>query len=74
MDKAPMRFEVRNERAEKVLRDMGQSLREAMPQGYGFSLLIFSYGEGGDLFYTSSAQREDMIRTMQEFIEKFREN
>lgn len=70
----PMKFEVRDEEAEKVLRDIGLRLRSAMPPGYGFSLLIFSFGEGGNMFYTSNAQREDMIHAMQEFIAKFREN
>lgn len=69
-----MKFEVRDEEAEKVLGDIGRRLRSVMPEGYGFSLLIFSFGEGGNMFYTSNAQREDMIRAMQEFIAKFREN
>jgi hypothetical protein len=67
-----MRFEVRNEAAEAMLKQIGQSLREACPKGYGFGLLVFSFGEGGNMFYTSNAQREDMIRAMQEFIAKFR--
>ena len=67
-------FEVRNEPAEKMLKEIGQILRSACPEGYGFSLLIFSFGEGGNMFYTSNAQREDMIRAMQEFIQKFSAN
>lgn len=70
----PMDFEVRHEEAEKMLRNIGKMLRDACPRGFGFSLLIFSLGEGGSMFYTSSAKREDMIRAMQEFIAKFREN
>lgn len=45
-----------------------------MPDGWGFTLLMFNYGVGeklGDgLFYLSSANREDMIATMREFIAK----
>ena len=67
-------YEVRHEDAEKMLNEIGALLRSACPPGYGFSLLIFSFGEGGNLFYTSNAQREDMIRAMQEFIAKFRGN
>jgi hypothetical protein len=44
-----------------------------MPPGFGFALLIFGY-DNHDMFYLSSARREDMVRAMQEFIEKFREN
>ena len=69
-----MAFEVRDEKAEAMLKEIGQMLRKACPKGYGFSLLIFSFGEGGNMFYTSNAQREDMIRAMQEFIQKHREN
>lgn len=67
-------YEVRNEAAEKMLNEVGKILRDATPPGFGFSLLVFSFGEGGSMFYTSNAQREDMIRAMQEFIQKFREN
>lgn len=70
----PMRFEVRDEQAEKLLKEIGVLLRESMPKGYGFNLLVFNFGEGGNMFYTSNARREDMIRAMQEFIAKFQEN
>jgi hypothetical protein len=71
---APFRYEVRHAEAEKMLNKIGSELRAACPEGFGFALLIFRFGENGELFYTSNAQREDMIRTMQEFIAKFREN
>lgn len=74
MPNDPFRLEVRNERAEKMLNDLGSFLRSAMPPGWGFSLMIFSFGEDGSMFYTSNARREDMIRAMQEFIQKHREN
>ena len=67
-------FEVRDEKAEKMLREIGDILKAACPKGYGFSLLIFSFGEGGNMFYTSNAERESLIRAMQEFIQKFRAN
>ena len=71
---AEMKFEVRNEEAEKMLAEIGRLLKSACPKGYGFSLLVFSFGEGGNMFYSSNARREDMIRAMQEFIAQFREN
>ncbi len=76
-DEHKVGYEVRHAEAEKMLNNIGQLLRGACPSGFGFSLLIFSFGEGGEgsnMFYTSNAQREDMIRAMQEFIAKFREN
>jgi hypothetical protein len=67
-----MEYEIRNEKIEELLRGLGRKLKADMPAGYGFSLLIFGY-ENHELFYISSAQREDVVRTMREFIEKFEE-
>lgn len=67
-------YEVRNEAAEKMLNEIGKALREACPPGFGFTLLVFSFGEGGSMFYTSNAQREDVCKMMQEFTAKFRPN
>jgi hypothetical protein len=69
-------FEVRDEQIEARLKDIGNRLRGAVSEvpGYGFALLIFNFGEGGNMFYTSNANREDIIRAMEEFIAKFREN
>ena len=60
----PMQYEVRDEKLEELLRQMGRKMKELMPPGYGFSLLIFGFHPRNDLFYISSAQREDMIRTI----------
>lgn len=78
--KDPFRMEVRNPELENLLGEIGAILKIACEQHssterkYGFALLLFDFGEGGDLFYTSNAQREDMVRLMQEFIAKFREH
>lgn len=63
-------FEVRNKEAEDYLRDVGRILKENTPKGMGFTLLLFDYGDGGNMFYTSSAKREDMIKALKEFIQK----
>ena len=62
-------FEVRNEEAERVLHNVGAMLGTIMPPGFGFALELFTFGEGGSLFYTSNARREDMIRMLREMIE-----
>jgi hypothetical protein len=67
------RFEVQNEQIKSRLRDIGNILERALPKGWGFTLQMFSYGENGSMFYLSSAAREDMIRLMEEFIKKQRE-
>lgn len=68
-----MDYQVRNEKIEELLRDIGRTLGYQMPPQYGFALLIFTYANASDeqaIFYISSANREDMIQAMQEFIAK----
>lgn len=67
-------FQVRNAAVEKQLKEIGEGLRASMPPGYGFVLLIASYGEGGATFYTSSCERESVIAMMREFIAKWEPN
>ncbi|HEY4799532.1 MAG TPA: hypothetical protein VII99_10690 [Bacteroidia bacterium] len=67
-------YEVRNEEVEKLLSDIGRLLKETMPEGYGFALHILNYGEGGGMFYVSSMNREDYVKALREFIQKFEEN
>lgn len=66
-----MEYEIKNEDIEALLKELGSDLKKRMPAGWGFNLLIFSYGEGGSMFYLSSAQRNDMLKAMREFIDKF---
>ena len=65
-------FLVRNPEVEKQLKEWGRKVKDSLPENYGFMLMIFSYGEGGDLFYMSSAERESVLETMEEFIKKER--
>ena len=69
-----MKFEVRNEEAEKMLKEIGTLLKQACPPGFGFQLLVFSFGSGGSMFYCSNAERDGMIAAMREFIQKFEAN
>jgi hypothetical protein len=52
------------------LNEIGALIKERLPEGWGFGLLMFTYGEGGTMTWISSAQREDMLKAMQEFIQK----
>ena len=63
-------YEIENAQVEGILKEIGGQLGAKMPAGFGFNLLIFSFGEGGSMFYISNAQRQDMIESMKEFIEK----
>lgn len=61
-------YNVRDPEIEALLKSLGDRLKFSMPPGWGFNLMLFTYGEGGNLFYISSAEREDVIKVMKEFI------
>jgi hypothetical protein len=69
-------YNVRHRGIEQTLRSLAQDIKPQVPDGFGFTLLIFSYGQtglsgegpAGSMFYISSAQRADMVKAMQEFI------
>jgi hypothetical protein len=53
-----------------VLGDLGRRISGKLPGGWGFNLLLFSFGEGGHLFYISNATSETMVEAMREFIRR----
>jgi hypothetical protein len=53
-----------------LLQDLGGQIGSALPEGWGFNLLLFPFGDGGSLFYISSAERQDVIAVMREFIKR----
>ena len=61
-----------NEQVEFALRETADFIKAngRLPMGMGFVLLMFDFGEGGNMFYISDAQREDVLKSMQEFIDK----
>lgn len=63
-------FEIKNERMETMLKEWGKKIKDTLPAGVGFSLFIYDYGNKGNMFYLSTAERADMIDALEEFIEK----
>jgi len=55
-------------RLEKRCGELGRSLARHLPQGVGFTLLLFDFGEGGSLAYMSNAERRNMIAAMRELV------
>ena len=62
-------YQIENPEIKELLLRLGESLKKNMPFGYGFTLLIFGF-HNHELFYLSSATREDMKKAMLEFLEK----
>ena len=58
-------YEVRDKMIEAKLKEIGRMIGESLPSGQGFALQIFDFGDGGNLFYISNAQREDLIRVLE---------
>ena len=71
-------YNVRSTQVEAMLRAMGREWKERMPPGWGFTVLMFSYGktglpgegEEGAVFYLSTADRADMVKVMADFIKR----
>lgn len=63
-------FEVESEKMETMLKEYGRKIRATLPDGIGFTLFLYDYGENGSMFYISTSDRQDMIRALEEFIAK----
>lgn len=55
---------------EDVGRKLAARINADLPPGIGFALLLYEFGEGERrwLSYIANGKREDMIKTMKEFI------
>lgn len=63
------------EQAMARLKELGERIGRHMPEGWGFVLMIFPFGEGNEQFmhYVSNAEREDVLTMMVEFIQRSQE-
>lgn len=68
-------FKVFNEEIEVTLKELGAVLGGALPEGWGFTLLLFDFNNAtdGQLFYISNGERKDVIKMMEEFMKKVKE-
>lgn len=69
------KMEELNEQVEFALRETAEFIKSTgrLPKGMGFVLLMFDFGDKGNMFYISDAQRDDVLKSMQEFIDKNKE-
>lgn len=61
----PIQPEVRRQ-----MQTLAQFFDDALPDGYGFALLVFDLGDGGFMNYISNAERDDMKRALRELVDK----
>lgn len=55
---------------EESARKLGRVIGSGMPEGVGFALIMFDFGKDGHLTWISNADRDDMLRALQEFMQK----
>lgn len=61
-----------NELVKSKMQRIARKVDEELPSGYGFAVLVFNFGEGKDneMMYVSNADRQDIVKAMEELIEK----
>lgn len=62
----------KEEQANLVLQDIAKEIKTKLPEGMGFTLLAYEFGDVDDkrMLYVSNSDREDVCKAMLEFIEK----
>ena len=65
-----------NELVKGKMQKIARKVDEELPNGYGFVVLTFNFGEGIDneMMYVSNANRQDIVKAMKEWIEKTEQN
>lgn len=65
-----------NEFVKSKMQKIAKKVDEELPNGYGFVVLAFNFGEGKDneMMYVSNANRQDIVKAMKEWIKKIEEN
>lgn len=55
---------------QETLKEMARILKACLPDGVGYTLWLYDYGAGGNTVYLSTAQRQDMIKLVEEWLAK----
>ena len=62
----------REEQANNMLQEIMQDFKNKLPEGMGFTLLAYEFGDkdGRRMLYASNSEREDVLKAMLEFVDK----
>lgn len=62
----------REEQANAMMQDIARDIKATLPEGMGFALLAYEFGEAEDrkMLYVSNSNREDVMLAMTEFLQK----
>ena len=58
------------EEAERSMQRIAKAVEPMVPKGFGFAVLVFSFGEKGFMNWVSNAQRQDMVKALRECADK----
>ena len=53
---------------EKTCRGYADAFQDVVPEGVGFAIFLFDFGEAGNTAYVSTAKREDMVKLLKEWL------
>lgn len=62
----------REQQANSVLQSIAKDIKAKLPEGMGFALLAYEFGDDDDkrMLYVSNSDRESVILAMLEFVDK----
>lgn len=62
----------KEQEANKMLQEIAKDIKEKLPEGMGFALLAYEFGEANDrkMLYVSNSNRTDVMNAMVEFLQK----
>lgn len=61
--------------SKNVMQEIAKDIEKKLGKKYGFTLLIYEHNtDTGRMNYVSNSKREDVVKTMKEFIEKTEES
>lgn len=57
---------------ELTCRKIAKKIIQALPSGVGMALILYNFGEKGNLAYMSNGDRQGMIETLEELLRHMR--
>lgn len=58
------------EEVKRHLKEIASMLQKEIPKDYGFIFMTYKHNSQGELMYVSNSAREDVVKCLEEFIEK----
>ena len=64
------RYEIDDPGKERELRTLATLVDAQLPEGRAFAIFLFDFGVGQSIFYISNADRQDVQRTLRDWLAK----